>query len=149
MRKQLCFTSPRFQIVPNEEDSTNPGCFGQELAEWTCEQMKSLGYPEAEVIPEDFGWCVMCSRRDFMLWIACGSVLSAEAWEVPEAERPITLEDITWTSYAVAEIPFYNLKSKLLCLFGRIKPEEDRIKLETTLEKILREQPDITFVLEP
>ena len=70
MRKQLYFTSPRFQIVPNEEDSTNPGCFGQELAEWTCEQVRSLGYPEAEVIPEDFGWCVMCSRRDFMLWIA-------------------------------------------------------------------------------
>ncbi len=84
-----------------------------------------------------------------MLWIACGSVLSAEAWEVPEAERPITLADITWTSYAVAEIPFYNLKSKLLCLFRRIKPEEDRIRLETALEKLLSEQPDITFVPEP
>jgi len=84
-----------------------------------------------------------------MLWIACGSVLSAEVWEVPEAERPITLSDITWTSYVIAEIPFYSLKSQLLSLFGRIKPEAERLKLEATLEKLLSEQPDITFVPEP
>jgi hypothetical protein len=149
MSKQLYFTSPRFDLVPNEEESTNPGCFGLQLSGWICEQMKTLGYPEAEVIPEDFGWCVMCSRRGFMLWIGCGSILHSEAWEIPESERPLTLADITWTAFVTAEIPFFDLKSKFLKAIGRLHPEAERLRLEATLEKLLKAQPDITFVPEP
>ena len=143
---QLFFTSTRFQILPDEEDATNPGCFGLELAEWICEQMKHLGYPESEVIPEDFGWCVMCSRQNSLLWIGCGSVITDDAWEIPESESPITLADITWTTFVVAEIPFFWLKSKFLKAIGRIKPEEEKLKLEAVLLKLLKDQPDITFV---
>ena len=149
MRRQLYFTSTRFEIVPGEDDSTNPGCFGINLAEWICEQMKDSGYPEAEVIPEDFGWCVMCSRQDFLLWIGCGSVIVDEAWEIPESERPITPTDITWTTFVVAEIPFFMLKAMFLKAIGRLKPEEEKLKLEAILQKLLRAQPDITFVSEP
>ena len=148
MRKQLYFTSTRFNVVPNEEDSTNPGCVGIELAEWICGQIKNLGYPEAEVIPEDFGWCVMCSRQDSLLWIGCGSVIVEELWEIPESERPITSADITWTTFVVAEIPFFRLKALFLKAIGRINPEEERLKLEAVLQKLLNEQPDIFFVPE-
>lgn len=147
--KQRYFTAERFALVPNEEEFTNPGCFGKSLAEWICQEIKTLGYPEAEVIAEDFGWCVMCSRRNFLLWIGCGSILSPEAWETPEAEGPITLADITWTIFVVAEIPFFYVKSIFLRAFGRISPEVERRRLEGILEELLSDQQDITFVDEP
>jgi hypothetical protein len=142
MKDQIYFTSSRFQIDLSEEEMTNPGCFGKELANWLCQEMKSMGYTEAEVIPEDFGWCVMCSRKDFMLWIGCSSIL-------PQDQRPITLDDIRWSAFSVAEIPFYDLKAKFLKMTGQINPKESQEVLQRQLKELLEKQTDIAIIEEP
>ncbi len=117
MRDQIYFTSQRFQIDQRKEEETNPGCFGKELANWLGQEMKSAGYHETEVIPED--------------------------------QRPLTLDDITWSVFPVAEIPFYDLKGKFRKMIGRINPKESETKLLQQLKSLLEKQSDITFGDEP
>ena len=72
--KQLWFTSSKFKPLPGEEEKTNPGRFGQDLANWIKNSLENMGYRiEEEPIPEDWGWVVILQRKPFSLWIGCGN----------------------------------------------------------------------------
>lgn len=144
----LYFTSPRFNIVEGEEDFTNPGCFGKELGTWLCDELQSRGYQEAELLPEDFGWCVICSDKSFILWIGCGSVRTDELMNSSLLEPP-QIDKIVWTAFAVAEMPFYYVLSHFLKLCGKINMEPAREKLENELRAILESASDINFTTFP
>ncbi|MEW8355501.1 MAG: hypothetical protein AB2556_23930 [Candidatus Thiodiazotropha sp.] len=58
---------------------------------------------EAEVIPEDWGWCVMCSRKPYMLWVGCGYI---DAEEESPGEQPVN-DEIIWHCFVTAEIPYF------------------------------------------
>jgi hypothetical protein len=142
------FTSSRFNIVEGEEDFTNPGCFGKELGTWLCDNLKLRGYPDAELLPEDFGWCVMCSSRPFMLWVGCGSVRTDELMNSSLLEPPQT-DRIVWTAFAVAEMPFFYMRSHFFRLLGRIDMESVRQILQDELRAILESASDINFTVLP
>ena len=144
----IYFTSSRFNIVEGEEDQTNSGCFGRELGTWLCDELKSRGYHEAELIPEDFGWCVMCSRQPFMLWVGCGSLRLDEIMN-STIDNPPQIEKIIWTVFSVTEIPFFYLRSHILKLLGKIEMEPARQKLQKELRKILESTSDINFTEDP
>lgn len=144
----IYFTSSRFNIVEGEEDFTNPGCFGKELGTWLCDQLKNRGYQKAELLPEDFGWCVMCSDKPFMLWVGCGSVRTEELMDSSLLEPP-QIDRIVWTAFAVAEMPFFYLRSHFLNLLGRIDMEPARQKLQDELRAILESASDINCTVFP
>jgi len=53
----VTFKSSTFNMSEPREYFINPGCFGDDLAKWLAEQLRSKGYQASEVPgQEDFGW---------------------------------------------------------------------------------------------
>ena len=76
----LMFQSSRFQVVPDEDELTNPGIFGRNLAEWMAAELPTHGYHAlGEVIPEDFAWCVPVEAEDCELYVACSN--AEDGWQ--------------------------------------------------------------------
>jgi hypothetical protein len=88
MKAQVTFESDFFKPVAGEEEKTNP-LFGQALAEWLAVQLRNRGVDVEGIIPEDFGWVVMISRKPFMLWLGCGNIEgSTTEWSIFPAVDP-------------------------------------------------------------
>ena len=62
-----------FPVEQDEDKETNPGRYGRAFARWLAEQFKARGESVQEVLPEDWGWCVMLTRKPYMLWIGCAN----------------------------------------------------------------------------
>jgi hypothetical protein len=77
----LEFESSAFEIVPGEDEETNPGIYGKALANWLAEQLRSVGYDTREIIAEDFGWLVPVVSAHCSLYVACAS-MEADRWMV-------------------------------------------------------------------
>jgi hypothetical protein len=133
---QLWLKSDLFKIEPGEDEQTNPGCYGKQLANWLRIKLIEKGYDVEDVIPEDWGWCVMCSREPFMLWVGCGSTLDQE--QNADDPRPLG-KDITWSCFVTAEKPL------LRGLFKRIDTTSAIEKLHKDLEAIFKAEPSVTL----
>jgi len=141
IRHHLWFKTDKFEIVPGEDDETNPLCFGKQLAEWLRIKLISCGYEVEPVIPEDWGWCVMCSRKPFMLFVGC---VSMHDYAVSKPSDPIPKgNDVVWTCTVFAE------QSLLGRIFKRIDTAEAVEKLFSQIHIALSSEPDITFIDEP
>jgi len=123
---QVSFTSEFFTPIAGEDEETNPGCFGKALAQWLAAQLRERGVPVEGVIPEDFGWVVMVSRKPFMLWLGCGNTDGS------------TTE---WTVFLVAEL------SILQRLFKRFDPAPEIERLSTHLAELIPLIPGVTNVV--
>lgn len=123
---QVTFTSDFFKPIPGEEEQTNPGCYGQALANWLSDRLLERGVSVEGVIPEDFGWVVMVSRKPVMLWLACSNT-----------------EDNTneWRVYPVAEL------SVLQRLVKRVDPTPEVEHLSAHLAELVPLIPGITNVV--
>lgn len=133
------FTSPLFQIQPGEDSETNPGRYGRMLAFWIKDQLERRGFDVEDVLGEDWGWCVVCHGRPYMLWVGCGNVDQAV---LPEAvSRPFN--ELIWKCFPVAEVSWFAR------LFKRVDATADLARLDATLRDILSTQDQITFVDEP
>lgn len=76
----LMFQSTRFAAIPGEDELTNPGIYGRQLAEWLAAELPSCGFALAgTLIAEDFGWCVPVAAENCDLYIACAS--AEEGWQ--------------------------------------------------------------------
>lgn len=69
----LEFESSSFAIVPGEDEETNPGIYGKELARWLAERLVAAGVAAEEPFAEDFGWCVPVDSKPHALHVACSS----------------------------------------------------------------------------
>ena len=79
----LQFESTSFPIADGEDDETNPGLFGKSLAEWVAKRLRSRGIAAADVIAEDFGWCVSVPLPPYTGYVACCSVNDVgDQWQV-------------------------------------------------------------------
>jgi len=96
------FTSSLFQIEPGEDQETNPGCYGRQLAIWLKQQLELRGYSVEPVFNEDWGRCLMCSRDPFLLWVGCGSV--GEPGLIGQASHEGL---VVWHCFVGAEVPFW------------------------------------------
>lgn len=98
-----CFKSELFEIEPGEDEETNPRCYGRQLSHWLKDKFTKLGYEVEEVIPEDWGWVVMCARKPYRLWIGVRCV------EENDDPNPIPKkENIIWNCFVTAEVFFGN-----------------------------------------
>lgn len=79
----VIFSSPHFQVEPDEEAKTNPGIYGRALARWIAAQLGARGIGTKAIVPEDWGWCVMVKTEPVRLCLAVANVEgSSERWRV-------------------------------------------------------------------
>ncbi len=121
---QVTFQTEFFKPVHGEEEETNPGRYGKALGHWLAENLKERGVAVEGVIPEDFGWVVMLSRKPFMLWLGCGNTVGKTEWSV----------------YPVAEL------SPVQRLFKRINPAPEIDKLWAHLAELVPSIPGVTNI---
>ncbi len=148
MEKGYWFKSDLFKIQAGEDEVTNPFCFGKELAEWLCLKLKKLGY-EADVIPEDWGWCVMCVHDDYSLWVGCGIIQDEDSLESYDPEKPPTGREVVWHIFSHIEVPFFMFKSLIRKWTGKLDTKSPLIKLRMELEEILTKEKRIKLCKEP
>ena len=132
------FRSTLFAIEPGEDEETNPRIYGRQLANWLKSKFEAIGYVVEEVIPEDWGWCVMLSREPYRLWIGCANLRDYDT--AKEGDPPPKKEDVFWHCVPSAEIPF------LKRMFKKIDVSPGLYKMDLQLWEILRKEPFIEFV---
>lgn len=138
---QLWFRSDKFQIHQNEDDETNPHCFGRDFAEFLKDRLTSEGYPVENVIPEDWGWCVMCSRKPFNLWVGCSNL---KDYDIAKPSDSIPKgSDVVWSCVVVAETSIFNK------MFGKLDTRPQVGKLFGLLQHILGNEIGVKFVDQP
>ena len=95
MGQQVTFTTTYFKPVAGEEEDTNPGRFGKALAQWLADRLNEHGVAVKGIIPDDFGWVVLVSRKPFMLWLGCGnSEGSTSKWSVFSVVEPSLFQSL-------------------------------------------------------
>jgi len=141
------FKSGQFKIQEGEEEETNPGCYGKSLAEWISGEFSGLGY-HTQVIAEDWGWCVMCTRGEYLLWIGCGSMFTDDI-AAGSPENPPDANEITWYVFTMIEVPFFMVKSLLKKWTGRLDLKTPLEKLKAELDSVLASNKNLAFCDEP
>jgi hypothetical protein len=99
--RTYAFRSDLFSVAANEDEQTNPFCYGKSLAQWTVAKLTELGYTPEPVIPEDWGWCVVVKRDPFLLWVGCGNE-SPDVDAEPSARTEGAVPDgstLTWKCF--------------------------------------------------
>ena len=123
---QVTFQTDFFKPIAGEDEETNPGRYGKALAQWLMAQLKQRGVAVEGVIPEDFGWVVVLSRKPFMLWLGCGNTDGS------------TTE---WSVFPVAET------SMLQRLFKRADPAPEIERLKAHLSELVLSIPGVSNVV--
>ena len=123
---QVTFTADYFKPIPGEEEHTNPGCYGQALANWLADRLRERGISVEGFIPDDFGWVMIISRMPFLLWLACSNTDGSTS---------------EWTVYPVAE------SSLLQRLFNRVDPTPEIERLNTHLAELVPSIPRVTNIV--
>ncbi len=147
MGHDFWFTSTLFTITSDEGKETNPGCYGKELGSWLCKKLQVKGYSQAELIPEDWGWCVICSNDTFFLWVGCGAVTEQDFENSMLA--PSKPEEIIWHVFSSVEVPFFRIATLAKKLVGKLNTQKGLEKLHQEIEEILKEEPQISLCEQP
>ncbi|MCY0963959.1 hypothetical protein [Parathalassolituus penaei] len=134
------FTSNQFEIVPGEDQQTNPGCYGQALANWLANKLTERGYT-TDVFPEDWGWCVLCQHSEYMLWVGCGAMPTEDF----DPDNPPTAHQLVWHVFPHIEIPLLDLRSRVRQWLGKLDLETPLQELDAELICILETEPSVRF----
>jgi hypothetical protein len=73
MKTLVEFRSDAFPAYEGEEETINPGVYGQRLAEFLVSGLKAKGFEALQPIAEDWGWIVPIRNEGFRMWIGCGT----------------------------------------------------------------------------
>lgn len=133
--KGFWLKSAFFKPELGEDTPTNPGCYGKALAEWISGALRTCGREVEGIVPEDWGWCVVVDRGEFLLWVGCGNV----------QEEPLPNE-LTWHCFVKAEVPFWKSWVKIS---RRAELNAEVTKLNSQLEAAFESEPRIRMVAEP
>jgi hypothetical protein len=147
MENGFWFKSNQFKLQQGEEEQTNVGCFGKSLAEWLSIELSKAGY-KTDVIPEDWGWCVMCESSEFLLWIGCSS-MNYDNDDGNGKEIALDVNTIIWHVFTEIEVPFFMLKSQMKKWVGRLDLASPINKLNQEVKSILKSNNAICFCDEP
>jgi len=149
MEDGFWFKSDLFQIRKGEDEETNPGCYGRELGNWLCEKFRALGYDVEALIAEDWGWCVMCRRQGYLLWVGCGAMTTSDFPDNYDPRLPPDGKDVIWYAFPVVEVPFFYFKSWLKKLMGRLDLKAPLKKINHELKQLLEKESRIEFCERP
>lgn len=148
MEQGYWFKSDIFTIEKGEDEETNPLCYGKSLAQWLSQKLSSFGY-QTEVIPEDWGWCVICEANGYLLWVGCGIITTEELLEKYDENKPPNGSEVVWHAFPNIEVPIYNFKTLWAKWTGKLDLSGPLNKLNSQLETVLKEEPAVEFCEEP
>jgi len=148
METQYWFKSEKFIIEKGEDEETNPLCYGKSLATWLSQKLAEFGY-QTDVIPEDWGWCVVCERSDYFLWLACGCMTSDEMKENYSPDDPPAGSEVVWHVFPVVEVPFLNFLALFKKWTGKLDMRTPVEKLNSHLVAIFNSESEIVLCDEP
>lgn len=123
----IWFKSSHFEAETGEDEETNPRMYGRQVAMWLHKEFSVLGYEVEEVFGEDWGWCVMCQRDPYMLWIGCVNLRDCEYAQ--PGDPPPPPDHLLWNVIPMAEVPFFRYLFKTK---PNTKPGLDKIEAELT-----------------
>lgn len=132
------FRSALFCLEPGEEQDANPGRSGRQMANWLAGRLRDRGCDVEAVIPEDWGWCVVCRRGPDRLLAACGNVdVEPGAPEVPPPANPM------WHCFPVVASPMWRrlLRRREVALALK--------RFDGELREILEAEPAIALTHKP
>ena len=115
-----------FPSCENEEDTINPGIWGQRLADYLCEHLAEKGYRITDVDGEDWGWAVRIENEAFPLGLGCSNLDG---------------EDNAYRVFIEPSKPIVRVG-----LFKKVDTTATVKKLANTLETILKADPEILNV---
>lgn len=79
----LRFDSTAFPVHPDEDELTNPGIYGRELAAWVAATLVEQAVPAQAPFNEDWGWSIPIACENHRLRVACASMKGdATKWGV-------------------------------------------------------------------
>lgn len=133
------FTSTEFFAEIGEDEETNPRMYGRQPARWLCAQLIKQGYDVEEAFGEDWGWCVMCQRQPYDLFLGCVNV--TDRHHAQEGDPPPAPEKLLWIVHVMSDVPFWRSLFK-----GKPDVTQGEQKLFDTLMDILNKEPTITVV---
>lgn len=136
------FRSTRFEVLRGEDRETSPGIYGRQLALWLRDCLLAVGYREAVIQPEPWGWCILLSRRPYLLWVGCGGIRDDGTPEGNELGR-IACDTVLWHCHASADLPWPRH------WWGHGTAEVARRSLDITLRGLLMAAPDVQLVDPP
>ena len=148
MEKGFWFKSEIFPIEQGEDVETNPLCFGKSLASWLSEKFSEIGY-KTEIIPEDWGWCVVCESKGYLLWLGCGCMATEELVENYNGDNPPKGSEVIWHVFSNIEVPFFNFKALCQKWTGKLDLDTPLKKLNSNLESVLKSESAVEFCDEP
>lgn len=143
MEEGFSFKSTLFDIHVGEDEETNPGVYGKELANWLSTRLREAGY-DTEIVAEDWGWCVVCERDQYLLWAGCGATY--EGWDEDanyDPGIPPQGADVIWHVFPVIEVPLFYIRSFVKNLVGQLDTESPLEELRQQLEHILSAEENI------
>lgn len=133
----ICFKSPLFQIEKGEDEETNPYRYGKQLAHWLKGKLEVTDYKDLQVVPEDWGWCIVFEKDNVSFLVGCGNMEDMEFLNNPEL---FNTKEIVWSCFAEARVPF------LKRVFKRVDPEAYEKELSSRLAAILQSENEINIV---
>ena len=133
----ICFTSPLFHIEKDEDEETNPYRYGKQLAHWLKGKLEVNGYEGLQVVPEDWGWCIIFEKDNVSLLVGCGNMEDMESLQNPES---FTTKEIVWSCFAEAKASF------LKRVFKGVDPGPYERELSSRLAAILHSETEIHIV---
>ena len=137
--ERVFFRTEKFDIEEGDDSETNPDIYGKQFADWLKQKLSQLDDEIEAAIPEDWGWCVMCSREEGMLWVGCASYIDGE---IEEGHLPAK-KDIIWHCFATIEQPL------LKRLFSSSEGKNKLEKLKKELKRVIHEEESFRIVQEP
>jgi hypothetical protein len=98
-------------------------------------------------IPEDWGWCVMCQREPYWLFIACVNLRDYEY--AKEGDPPPLKSQLLWNVVPMADMPpfKYLLRRKPVTSEGLARLGADLQRVLAAESRIERNSPTNTLLL--
>ena len=72
VKTQVTFRSAKFPAYEGEEGKTNPGVWGERLAQYLAAQLSGRGIATGSAIAEDWGWILPVQSDAFPTALCCG-----------------------------------------------------------------------------
>jgi hypothetical protein len=158
--KVIFFESDKFNLSVEGDDFINPGCFGEDFANWLKPKLEQSHVSVNDIYQEDWGWEIACSDGDTGYYLSVGGIQEEDnsdlgEWRVMFTKRRGFFDSILGKNKMSNSERILSVVQKILEKnnFNKIKLEENAYKasksdlrnLSSFLQKNAKKKTDYTW----